>query len=63
MGIVLENKERSSTALAERTIGGRKSDIASEDATKFVSCTLFVSQYFYNRGIGTNLHDFIMMGV
>ena len=48
MGIVLEKSARFRVALAERTIGGRKRDMASDLAAKLASYDCNVSEVFEN---------------
>jgi hypothetical protein len=61
MGIVFEKSDRFSVALAERTIGGRKRDIASNEAVKVSSYNFIVSKLFEDTRAGTNRHGFILI--
>ena len=45
IGKVFEKRERSRAAVADRTIGGRKRDMASDLANKVVSCKAVIDSY------------------
>jgi hypothetical protein len=61
MGMVLEKSDRSSTALAERTIGGRKRDIASNEAARLLSYNRTVSKIFPAIREETDSHGCIVI--
>jgi hypothetical protein len=63
IGTVFEKRALSRIALAERQIGGRRMDIASEDASIFWSYTIPLASTSNLRSEGTNLHGFIAVFV
>jgi hypothetical protein len=61
MGIVFENSERSRTALAERTIGGLKRDMASDEGAKLSSYKCIISKLWRGIEEATDRHGCIMI--